>query len=380
MIGTALVAAPHAHAQIPIITNLINGTDPDVLAGGTGFAAASTAWQAQIDSIVAGTTTTAKATSISASANTTDTIKKTAQDAAEAALYAASQQISRQLIAMTLNSINGGASGFDHPELFIRDFAQLTNDIANRETSVFTNALLNTNTNPFAKAAAVSLINSGVSTGLGAFNSTIDKIPGVDYRYASTDISTAGIRGWDFYSQLSMPQNTPIGTAMMARDTLAQNIQYAQRVKNQELSTSGYTAGRKACDINYTPPNPYAGMTDAQITALTETQKQQFEAQAGLANQEYALNCSNNAITKPKATVESLASQAVLAPFQKLDQNDKWFKLVFSTLTSLATGLIDIGISRIPSTQVQQFIGPGAGTPPNGDGSYYNPSNIPSFP
>lgn len=362
-----------AHAQLPIITNLIDGTDPAALSGGAAYADAAAAWQAQLNSIVVGTTTTA-------SASSTDTIKKAAQDAAEAALYAASQQLSRQLIAMTLNSINGGASGFDHPELFVRDFAQLANDVANRETTVYTNALLATNLNPFAKAAAVSLINSGTSTGMKALNSTIDKIPGVDYRYASTDISTAGIKGWDFYSQLSLPQNTPIGTAMIARDMLAQNIQYADRIRTQELSSSGYMPGRKACDTNYTPPNPYASMTQAQIEALTPAQKQQLDSQASLANQEYALNCADTIITKPKATVEGLASQAVLAPFQKLDQNDKWFKMLVSTLSSLATGLIDIGLSRIPSNEIQQFIGPGASSPQVGNGSYYNPNNIPSFP
>jgi hypothetical protein len=137
----------------------------------------------------------ATATGTTAQGQQTQTWKQIAQDAAEAALYTASQTISRKLVAMTLNAANGGASGFDQPQQFVDDFANLANDIVKRETKVFSDKMLSSGGDSdtiYGKAIAVGLVNAAASNGMGYLNSSIDKIPGVDYHSATYDLRTAG--------------------------------------------------------------------------------------------------------------------------------------------------------------------------------------------
>ena len=339
--------------------------------------------------VVTSTTTTATATSATAAATQQLAQKKTAQDIAEGLAYTFVRQLSKKLIAMAFAELQGGASGFDHPERFIRDFAELGNNLVIQETGVFTKALLaSEKDNPVAAAIGVSMINSGVKTGLSALNSTINKIPGVDYTYASQDISTAGIRGWDFYSQLAIPQNTPIGTAQSAQQILASNIQHAQQIKQKELSSSGYAPARSGCDINFNPNQGFdlsdleaqvqasqAGYdaavadgggvpTQAQLAIIADNKKDLDQAKAALekvkaakkANtSEYALGCSNAIITNPKGAIDDIARQAISKPFEDLEKESKWYTILNEAIQQVATGLINYGISKVPANNVFNF-------------------------
>jgi hypothetical protein len=328
-----------------------------------------------------------------------------AQDAAEAALYAASQAISKKLIAMTLNAANGGASGFDQPQQFVEDFANLANDIVKRETKVFSDKMLSsggTSDTIYGKAIAVGLVNAAASNSMGYLNSTIDKIPGVDYHSASYDLRNAGSNGLLFYSQSGMPSNTPFGAALQAQQLLAENIKFAREVNSKELSTSGYKPTKKPCDTSYSSTSQALIDAQTQMAAAqaaydaavadgggVPTQQQQqiiddnqhdldiaqqnlatIQAQQNAANTEFNLGCSNSVITNPKGTVESLVQQAAMAPFQKLDQNDRWFKLLINTTTQLVTGLVRVGISKIPTNPFLSDSGV----------SHYDSSNIPAPP
>ncbi len=347
----------------------------------------------------------AGSTSTGAAANQTQTWTKVAQDAAEAALYSASQTISRKLVAMTLNAANGGASGFDQPQQFVDDFANLANDIVKRETKVFSDKMLSSGGDSdtiYGKAIAVGLVNAAASNGMGYLNSSIDKIPGVDYHSATYDLRTAGDKGLTFYSQSAMPSNTPFGSALQAQQRLAENIKFAREVNSKELSTSGYKPTKKPCDVTHSSTSQALIDAQTQLVAAqaaydaavadgggVPTQQQQqviddnqhdlevaqqnlatVQSQQNAANTEFGLGCANSVITNPRGTVESLVQQATLAPFQKLDQNDKWFKLLINTTTQLVTGLVRVGISKIPTNPF--LSSPGV--------SHYDPSNIPAPP
>lgn len=328
-------------------------------------------------------------------ATTGDIAKDASFDAADAALYAFAQMASRQLISMTLAAINGGASGIDRPQQFVGNFAQAFENLAYQEATIASNKLLESGDNPFAVGVGILLINSTTRTGASLLRSNINNIPGVDMGNATRDLSTAGIRGIDFYSRLGEPRNTPLGTAIISRELLSQNIENANNLKRQELTSSGFTPSKRACDVNYKSPSIYDGLAnlfkddpskllkvDGAINAkespddltpnkisekvaiaknlpyLSPAEKKQvvtiINAQSA-ANYEYATGCANAIIENPVAAVQSLANQGLAAGFTEKQLADKWYKLLVNSMSQLVTGLIDIGISKLPD-DIEAFV------------------------
>lgn len=328
--------------------------------------------------------------------NTTTTAKRSLREAVIEALeetaYQYTRNLSKKLIAMSFAELQGGASGFDHPERFISDFAQLGNDLVVQETQVFTDALIAKHQNSdtlYGAMIGTMIINSGVTTGLSALNTTINKIPGVDPVYASRNIGSAGVAGWDFYSQLALPQNTPVGSAQISREILAQNIRNAQTIKQQEISSSGYAPARQACDTDFNSNQNAPIIADllAQVQAAkagydvavadgggvpTQAQqaiindnKQDLDlAQAAYdkavqdqknINTEFGLGCANAVITNPKGAIESVAQQAIAAPFADLEKENKWYTILSEAIQQVATGLINYGVSKIPANNIFNF-------------------------
>ena len=255
--------------------------------------------------------------------------------------YNLAQALSQKLVSKALNAINGGASSDNNPN-FVTNFGQYFQNITNQQTSKFLGALTNDTANPFAQGTGVAITNS-VAAGAGQIdNFTLNKIPGLDgdnWKAASTNISAAGSNGWDFYSALAEPQNTPIGTAMLAQDQLANNVDTAQNTAKTQLGSSGFLPSTKS--------------NDSSSTSSSSSDS------ASSSDSEYADDTSDAEITNPTQTNEDVTSQAVSEPYARLRNVTSLGQLVFNSIQQIAQGLITKGISSLQSdlSKPQQHYG-----------------------
>jgi len=242
--------------------------------------------------------------------------------------YNLAQTLSQKLVSKALNSINGGASSDSNPK-FITNFGQYFNNIGNQQTSKYLTSLTNDTNNPFAQTTAIAMTNSAAAGSSGQNeldNFTLNKIPGLtgsNWKAASTNISAAGASGWDFYSDLALPQNTPIGTAMIAQDNLANNIKNATSNAKTQLTSSGFLPSTKSASNS--------------------------SASSGSGGENFGSDPDSDTITNPSQTNEDIANQSVAEPFQRLRGVNSLGQLVFSTIQQIATGLITKGISSLKS-------------------------------
>lgn len=309
--------------------------------------------------------------------------------------YSIAQKLSQKLVAKVLNKVNGGASQNQTPN-FITNFGQYFGDISGKQISEYTTNLYGSN-NPFAKSISVGLVNatSGYgNTGLSGFS--LDKIlpSGVKWQDAATNISTAGNKGWDFYNELSKPENTPFGSAMIAQDQLTKKIQKAQDVARTELTSAGYKAqkvkatifdnystdsgfyydkfkkglndaldkniaedkARAAAAANYSPADTTSLTGEQAITLGSAPSISAFGSSSAwnsgglVTNEDYSSVANlNKPIQAPQANVANQVNNSSEETKKRLQDADSFFKLVFSTLTQLVSGLIESGISKLTS-------------------------------
>jgi hypothetical protein len=241
-------------------------------------------------------------------------------------IYKVSQQLSQKLIAKVLNKANGGASG-DQSKQFINNFGQYFSDISNQQIGVFTNSL-NNSSNPFAQAISVGISNnaqnqSSSSTELDSFS--LDKIlpSGNNWQDATKDISSAGGQGWDIYGAMALPQNTPLGSAIIAQDILSKQITSAQNNAKTELGSSGFTPAKSQGGIGQ---------------FLQNSGQESFSS----------VNTDGN-IQTPTQTNQDQAGQTVQESFDRLRSADSFGKILFNTIQQLTMGLIQKGFSSLSS-------------------------------
>ena len=221
--------------------------------------------------------------------------------------YTTAQAISKKLVTKILNQVNGGASG-NQNSLFIKNFGAYFNNLGTQQVSAYTK-VLNASGNPFAKSISQGISNqvaalsnpNDTSQGLNSFSLSKVLPSGVTWQTASTNIGAAGNQGWDFYSQLALPQNTPLGSAMIAQDQLAKNITSSQNNAKTQLTSSGFTP-----------------TTD-----------------------------SNGNIKTPAGINSQLAGLATSETFTRLDNANTFGKLISASLQQLASNLIAKGLSKL---------------------------------
>lgn len=303
--------------------------------------------------------------------------------------YSIAQKLSQKLVAKVLNKVNGGASQNQTPN-FVTNFGQYFSDISGKQISEYTTNLYGSS-NPFAKSISVGLVNSTSGygkTGLSGFS--LDKVlpSGVKWQDAAKNISTAGNKGWDFYNELSKPENTPSGSALIAQDQLAKKIQAAQDIARTELNSAGFKPQKAKATIfdNYsTDSGVYydklkKGITDAvdrnQAAAEAKAQNDYTpqDTSSGQSGQTIAINPSssnfdwnsgggstsltadyssvanlNKPVQAPQTNVANQVNNSSEEAKKRLQDADSFFKLVFSTLTQLVSGLIESGISKLTS-------------------------------
>lgn len=244
-------------------------------------------------------------------------------------IYKVSQQMSQKLLNKVLNKANGGASG-DEPKLFIENFGQYFQDIANQQIGSFTNSLESSN-NPFAQSIIVGISNQakglldsgGKSPSLDSFS--LDKMlpEGVSWQDAAQDITQAGSKGWDFYGSLSMPQNSPLGSSMIAQDELVKKINNAKKTAETELKSSGFK------------PDKFDGAIESVLT--------------GKGMESFSNVNTDGKIKSPSETNLEQAKQSVNESFDRLRNADTFGKIIFNTITQMITGLIQKGFSSLKS-------------------------------
>ncbi|MDB4984115.1 MAG: hypothetical protein JWM20_294 [Patescibacteria group bacterium] len=348
--------------------------------------------------------------------------------------YSLAQKASQKLVSATLNAVNGGASQ-NKPPTFITNYAQYFQGITGKTTTNYYSQLSSSN-NPFASAIAVDLANStsGYATsGLNSFN--LDKVltNGASWQSASTNLATAGGQGFDYYSRLSYPQNTPMGSTLIAQQQLNQNITTAFNIAKVQLTSTGFkpqTAKNTGEGIFAAVGSQYGVNTNALINASTNAANTQHninnvnnaQANGGLQDTGAAVNSQLDAgmnsgtagnssagatdangaptnlndipqdnpddpshpytnttpgtyygpggdpsgsgageenysgsndvgakITNPSATNASTVNNSTQETQKRLGNADEFFKLIFSTLTQMVTGLINVGISKLTS-------------------------------
>ena len=177
--------------------------------------------------------------------------------------YNLAQKASQKLVAKVLNKVNGGATQ-SAPQNFVVNFGKYFDDISGKEVSKYTSELYGSK-NPFAVQLSIGITNSTsgyTSNGLESF--TLGKVIDGNWQGATQDISTAGNKGWNFYSQLAFPQNTPIGAGFIAQQQLADRQAYAAGVAKLELTSPGFKP-QKAKDSGYAI---LGGLTGINFNAL----------------------------------------------------------------------------------------------------------------
>lgn len=247
--------------------------------------------------------------------------------------YAVAQKASEKMTRSIINKINGGASG-DGSVNYITNFKQHFSDIGSQQITSFSNEL-RSSSNPFARSAERGLIDriSGfVPSGLNNFTLNRNLPSGVEVSDVAKDLSLAGNQGLAFYSQLALPQNTPMGASMIAQENLAQRISSAQRISEIELLAPGFIGSR-----------------DSSCVSRNPTEEEQF-------NININLDC---AITTPGNVVGGLANLALEEPIVRNRMADDFIKIVANSLTQITSSAINKGFSSLKQNLS------GGGTRPN---------------
>lgn len=244
-------------------------------------------------------------------------------------IYKLAQQASQKLIAKVLNHQTGGA-GWDIEYNFVENFQRHFQNINDQEFAKFTNYLASDTSNPYSRYIAQAMVDVKSNEGnpLSAFS--LDKIDGVDWQEASTNIGSAGNSGWDFYSQLALPVNTPIGSSMIAQDQLASQISSKVETSKIELTSSGFKPDKGGCTSS---PDKYDGSTDNPLAENPDCSSASPSAD----------------IKSPGSINEGQSAQATQEAFERLRDSDEIGKILFNTISQLATGLIKKGFSSLNS-------------------------------
>lgn len=192
--------------------------------------------------------------------------------------YSLAQKASQKLVSSVLNAVNGGASA-NKPPNYVANYASYFASLTGKTTTNYYNSLQYSK-NPFAAGIAqgIANTNSGYApSGLDSFNLDTTLTNGTSWKSAATNLSSAGLQGFDFYNGLAFPQNTPLGSNLIAQQQLGQNLATAQSIAKIQLTSTGYkpqTLENSASGIFSSIGSKYGVNTNALINGIkTSTAK-----------------------------------------------------------------------------------------------------------
>ena len=148
------------------------------------------------------------------------------------------QMAGAKLSNKIVNKSTGGASGDSSQNGFITNFADYFANLDSQQVDKFVTDLGISN-NPYAAGIAKSVIKSaqgaaGGQSALSAFD--LDKVIGANYKQFAND---ASVGGWDGFLALSNPANTNIGSALLAKQEIAEKIAKAKELEKIKLASTG---------------------------------------------------------------------------------------------------------------------------------------------
>ncbi|MBP9821259.1 MAG: hypothetical protein KBC98_00005 [Candidatus Pacebacteria bacterium] len=302
LIGTLiLVAPPRAHAGIVIdLVNLIPGIGD---------------WLTNL-------------------ASTAEEVYQGLQPTLDKAAYVVGQATSQKLTTTITNSLNGSASGDEQDQFnIIEDFGKHFEKVAFKEGQKYVSDITSSTKNPFASNIGSSLVSSFSSVNTSALdNFSLGTVLGVAGSATSSDVqnkmnefaSDANVGGYAGLFALGMPENTPIGSSIIAEEELAQKIATAKENAKTELTSSGYTP-KKTCKQGI--GQTIIGFADTVVNTETVPGDCTIDSPSGFLNESGNL------------TVSSV--------FDRLSNVDSFGELLSSSLDQLAGSLISKGLSSI---------------------------------
>lgn len=160
--------------------------------------------------------------------------------------YSLSKLAGTKLANKVFNKANGGASKDSHQPSYISNFTSYFSDLQMGQVDKFVTDL-GASRNPFATDIAQSLIKNvqNNSSDLEGFN--LDQVVGNNWKDFSND---ATVGGWAGMLALSNPANTNIGSALIAKQELANKIQTATEVEKIKLTAPG-TKPQGQCNLDF---------------------------------------------------------------------------------------------------------------------------------
>jgi hypothetical protein len=172
-----------------------------------------------------------------------DTVKEYALDSLVPVLLGImSEKISNKVF----NKANGGATGDSAQPSYIENFGKYFSDLQMGQIDKFVTDLSISN-NPFASDIAQSLIKNVQRGGDGLSGFNLDTVIGSNWKDFSTD---ASVGGWDGFLALSNPANTNIGSALLAKQDLANKI--AAEIENEKIKlNSPGTRPQGECNLDF---------------------------------------------------------------------------------------------------------------------------------
>ncbi len=253
-------------------------------------------------------------------------------------IYKLASQASQKLIAKVLNHTNGGENiGDGVEELFVKNFTQHFQNIDDQEFGKFTEQLGSDTSNPFSKLIATSLVKDRADPKSLLSGFSLDKIEGVDWQAASTDLSSAGENGLEFFNQLAKPENTPLGSSLIAQSELSAKIAKKVDVAKTELTSSGFKPDKGKCTSSPDIGSGYTYKDNGNGSSVIDTSVPKKEA------------CTDASAKSPSSTNEEQSKQATNEAFERLRNSDELGKILMNTITQLAQGLIKKGLSSLSS-------------------------------
>lgn len=179
------------------------------------------------------------------STTTSQQVLKTIKDyGLDQVAYMLAQKLGQKMATASINKATGGASGDKDPN-YIKDFGSIMSNIEQQQKDLFTTKLL-LSTNPYARNIAKEMLTKGDPLNNFTLGSVLSS--GGDWQEVGNNLALAGKDSLLFYSQLGLPQNTPIGAQMLAEKALSKQIENKKVAETLKINSSGFLPSSK-CNV-----------------------------------------------------------------------------------------------------------------------------------
>jgi hypothetical protein len=295
---------------------------------------------------------------------TAQAVLKTVKDyGLDQVAYTLAQKLGQKMATASINKATGGASGDKDPN-YIQDFGTVLSSIEQQQKDLYTSKLLASG-NPFARDIAKNMLSAPVADVLPEFSLGKVLQNGGDWKAASKDISTAGVYGYDFYSQLAFPENTPIGGTMLAKNTLGTIISNQKETQKLKIESSGFLPNSE-CNLKISDYknsiSALSGSSEEQVFDTEEQAKAYLNANMEAQNKELSglsedvAGCIEEFVKNPVAATQTLTTEAGKFGMDMTKNIQGWGQIVAGLFVSLFNGFVNQGLGSLKADygQVKQ--------------------------